>query len=169
MICELIDIDIPQLSSNGIEFANDCFEYTYSIQSSSNPSYLPSSFDATALESAIRNKSNYLQYIYLTLFLHIIAMDWFRESLNAILSFVPMNDNREEKSTLGVEVTRERAVQESFGEDTTLTIHTAHTKRLEETLEKQIDKDMEEAERLTNWCIWRGAAGKGILQFLLPH
>ena len=54
MICELIDIDIPQLSSDGIEFKKgfwgDHFKCIYFIQSSSNPSSLSSSFDATALE-----------------------------------------------------------------------------------------------------------------------
>ena len=60
MICELIEIDIPQLSSDGIGFGDDCFYWTYSLQSSSNPSSLPSSFDAAALESVIRSKSDYL-------------------------------------------------------------------------------------------------------------
>ena len=50
MIYELIDIDIPQLASSGIEFGDWCFKSTYSLQSSSNPSPLFSSFDATELE-----------------------------------------------------------------------------------------------------------------------
>ena len=50
MICELIEIDIPQLSSDGIEFGSWSFYCTYSLQSSSNPSSLPSPFDATGLE-----------------------------------------------------------------------------------------------------------------------
>ena len=55
----LIDVDIPQLSSSGIRFGN-CFKYTYSLQSSSTHSLISSSFDATALESAIRSKSKYV-------------------------------------------------------------------------------------------------------------
>ncbi|KAK8791392.1 hypothetical protein WA588_001402 [Blastocystis sp. NMH] len=42
--------NIPQLSSNGINFYNLCFYYTYSLQSS----------NAAALESAIRSNSNYI-------------------------------------------------------------------------------------------------------------
>ena len=60
--CEFINIDIPQLSSDGTVFDEDtsCFYYTYSLQSSSNPSPLSSPFDATALESAIRSKSKFV-------------------------------------------------------------------------------------------------------------
>ena len=50
----LIDVDIPQLSSNGIYFGNLCFSYTYSLQSSSTHSPISSSFDAAALENYIR-------------------------------------------------------------------------------------------------------------------
>ncbi|KAK8806651.1 hypothetical protein WA588_003214, partial [Blastocystis sp. NMH] len=42
--------NIPQLSSNGIYFGSNCFYRTYSLQSS----------NATALESYIRDKSNYV-------------------------------------------------------------------------------------------------------------
>ena len=49
----LIDVDIPQLSSNGIYFGNYCFRYTYSLQSSSTHSPIFSSFDAAALENYI--------------------------------------------------------------------------------------------------------------------
>ena len=49
----LIDVDIPQLSSNGIEFSSRCFYYTYSLQSSSIHSPISSSFDATGLENYI--------------------------------------------------------------------------------------------------------------------
>ena len=49
----LIDVDIPQLLSNGIYFGA-CFDYTYSLQSSSTHSPISSSFDAAALENYIR-------------------------------------------------------------------------------------------------------------------
>ena len=49
----LIDVDIPQLSSNGINFGSNCFSYTYSLQSSSTHSPISSSFDAAALENCI--------------------------------------------------------------------------------------------------------------------
>ena len=49
----LIDVDIPRLSSNGIYFGDDCFRYTYSLQSSSTHSPISSSFDASALENCI--------------------------------------------------------------------------------------------------------------------
>ena len=49
----LIDVDIPQLTSNGIQFGNYCFYYTYSLQSSSTHSPISSSFDAAALENYI--------------------------------------------------------------------------------------------------------------------
>ena len=49
----MIDVDIPQLSSNGIHFSEDCFDFTYSLQSSSTHSPLSSSFDATGLENYI--------------------------------------------------------------------------------------------------------------------
>ena len=49
----MIDVDIPQLSSNGIYFGWDCFKYTYSLQSSSTHSPLSSSFDAAGLENYI--------------------------------------------------------------------------------------------------------------------
>ena len=51
----LIDVDIPQLTSDGIKFGVYCFDFTYSLQSSSIHSPLSSSFDATGLE-------NYLNY-----------------------------------------------------------------------------------------------------------
>ena len=53
MIWYLIDVDIPQLSSNGIDFGEGCFMYTYSLQSSSTHSPISSSFDATGLENYI--------------------------------------------------------------------------------------------------------------------
>ena len=49
----MIDVDIPRLSSNGIYFGDDCFRYTYSLQSSSTHSPISSSFDASALENCI--------------------------------------------------------------------------------------------------------------------
>ncbi|KAK8817791.1 hypothetical protein WA538_004505 [Blastocystis sp. DL] len=42
--------NIPQLTSDDIDFGDDCFQYTYSLQSS----------NAAALELAIRRKSDYL-------------------------------------------------------------------------------------------------------------
>ena len=50
----MIDADIPQLTSDGIQFGNWCFRYTYSLQSSSTHSLISSSFDAAALENYIR-------------------------------------------------------------------------------------------------------------------
>ena len=49
----LIEVDIPQLSSSGIQFGENCFEYTYSLQSSSTHSPISSQFDATGLENYI--------------------------------------------------------------------------------------------------------------------
>ena len=49
----LIDVDIPQLTSDGIYFGDYCFRYTYSLQSSSNHSPISSSFDASGLENYI--------------------------------------------------------------------------------------------------------------------
>ena len=52
----LIDVDIPQLSSNGIKFGKDyknCFRYTNSLQSSSTHPLISSSLDAAALENCI--------------------------------------------------------------------------------------------------------------------
>ena len=49
----MIDVDIPQLSSSGINFGDYCFRYTYSLKSSSNYSLISSSFDATGLENYI--------------------------------------------------------------------------------------------------------------------
>ena len=49
----LIDVDIPQLSSNGINFDDYCFLYTYFLQSSSTHSLISSSLDAAALENYI--------------------------------------------------------------------------------------------------------------------
>ena len=51
MIWRLIDVDIPQLSSSGIDFYKYSFKYTYSIQSSSTHSPISSSFDATGIEN----------------------------------------------------------------------------------------------------------------------
>ena len=53
MIRVMIELDIPQLLYDGIEFGDDCFDYTYSIQSSSIHSLLSSHFDATGLEQHI--------------------------------------------------------------------------------------------------------------------
>ena len=49
----MIDLDIPQLSSSGIQFGNICFLYTYSLQSSSIHSPISSQFDASGLEDYI--------------------------------------------------------------------------------------------------------------------
>ena len=49
----MIDVDIPQLSSKGINIGDYCFGYTYSLQSSSIHSPISSSYDATGLENYI--------------------------------------------------------------------------------------------------------------------
>ena len=49
----MVDVDIPQLSSDGIDFGDDCFYMTYSLQSTSIYSPISSSFDASALENCI--------------------------------------------------------------------------------------------------------------------
>ena len=49
----MIDVDIPRLSSNGIKFGVYCFDYTYSLQSSSTHSPISLSFDAAGLENYI--------------------------------------------------------------------------------------------------------------------
>ena len=49
----MIDVDIPRLSSDGIDFDVGCFLFTYSLQSSSTHSPISSSFDAAALENYI--------------------------------------------------------------------------------------------------------------------
>ena len=56
----LLELDIPQLSSNGIQFYGLRFKYTYSLQSSSTHSPMSSSFDAYGIESVIRHRSDYL-------------------------------------------------------------------------------------------------------------
>ena len=61
MIWCLIDVDIPQLSSDGIYFDDWCFLLTYSLQSSSTHSLISSSFDATALTAYIMN-SQYVPF-----------------------------------------------------------------------------------------------------------
>ena len=53
MIWCLIDVDIPQLTSDGIYFGDWCFLLTYSLQSSSTHSLISSSFDAAGLENYI--------------------------------------------------------------------------------------------------------------------
>ena len=49
----MIDVDIPQLSSNGIQFGCGCFKFAYSLQSSSTLSPISSSLDAIGLENYI--------------------------------------------------------------------------------------------------------------------
>ena len=49
----MIDVDIPQLTSDGIDFGYACFYYTYFLQSSSTHSPISSSFDAAGLENYI--------------------------------------------------------------------------------------------------------------------
>ena len=49
----MTNIDIPQLSSDGIQFDNGSFKYVYSVQSSSTLSPISSVFDATDLEQYI--------------------------------------------------------------------------------------------------------------------
>ena len=51
----MIELDIPQLSSSGIQFGDsvfsDFFKYTYSLQSKSTNSPISSLFDASGLEN----------------------------------------------------------------------------------------------------------------------
>ena len=49
----LVDVDIPQLSSDGIYIGGYCFRYTYFLQSSSTHSSISSSMDAAGLENYI--------------------------------------------------------------------------------------------------------------------
>ena len=49
----MIDVDIPRLSSNGIQCGDWCFYFTYSLQSSSTHTSISSSFDAAGLENYI--------------------------------------------------------------------------------------------------------------------
>jgi len=49
----LIDVDIPQLSSNGIKLGYGCFYNTYSLQPSSTHSPISSSMDAAGIENYI--------------------------------------------------------------------------------------------------------------------
>ena len=49
----MVDVDIPQLTSDGIYIGGYCFRYTYFLQSSSTHSSISSSFDASALENCI--------------------------------------------------------------------------------------------------------------------
>ena len=51
MIWLLIELDIPQLSADEVQFKNYCFFLTYSLQSSSTHSLISSSFDASGLEN----------------------------------------------------------------------------------------------------------------------
>ena len=61
----LIEVDIPQLSSSGIQFVTEyyrSFTYIYSLQSSSIHSFILSSFDALALDMYIMSKSSYTAF-----------------------------------------------------------------------------------------------------------
>ena len=49
----MIELDIPQLSEDGIQLGRDCFYFTYSVQSSCIHSLISSSFDAIGLENYI--------------------------------------------------------------------------------------------------------------------
>ena len=49
----MIELDIPQLSEDGIQLGRDCFYFTYSVQSSCIHSPISSSFDAIGLENYI--------------------------------------------------------------------------------------------------------------------
>ena len=49
----LIELDIPQLSYDGIQFGLACFSSIYSVQSSSTYSLIPSSFDAIGLVNSL--------------------------------------------------------------------------------------------------------------------
>lgn len=58
MTCEYLNVDIPLLSSGGIQFGNNCFDYVYSVQSSSTHSLHSSLVDASDLDSFIRTKND---------------------------------------------------------------------------------------------------------------
>ena len=49
----LIELDIPQLSCDGIQFGLACFSSIYSVQSSSTYSLIPLSFDAIGLVNSL--------------------------------------------------------------------------------------------------------------------
>ena len=49
----MIELDLPQLTSNGLQFGKNSFYSTYSLQSSSIHSPISSSFDVTCLENYI--------------------------------------------------------------------------------------------------------------------
>ena len=53
---ESCDVDVPNLSSEGIQFGDNCFHFTRSVQSSSTHSLILSSLDSEALETVIRSK-----------------------------------------------------------------------------------------------------------------
>ena len=55
LIGESCDVDIPNLSSEGIEFGDGCFDSIYSVQSSSMHSLILSFLDSEALETVIRS------------------------------------------------------------------------------------------------------------------
>lgn len=57
---ELIHVDVPSLSSDGIEFGCSCFQYTYSLQSIRMLVLFLSYLDAIELEKAIRSRGSYL-------------------------------------------------------------------------------------------------------------
>lgn len=58
MTCEYLNVDIPLLSYGGIQFGNNCFDYVYSVQSSSTHSLHSSLVDASDLDSFIRTKND---------------------------------------------------------------------------------------------------------------
>ena len=60
-------VDIPQLSSSGIEFGFQCFLYTSSLQSSSTYPLILSSFDAPALKLYTLSKSSLISFDLLRL------------------------------------------------------------------------------------------------------
>lgn len=57
---EFIDVDIPLLSSGGIQFYSSCFNYFYSVQSSSTHSLHSSPLDANGFDSFIRSRSGFI-------------------------------------------------------------------------------------------------------------
>ena len=61
MICGVIDVDIPRLSSRGIQFDEYGFLFTYSLQSSSTLYLFSSSFDANGLETVITEKGEFIK------------------------------------------------------------------------------------------------------------
>ena len=102
MIWLLIELDIPQLSSSGIQFGENCFSYTYSLQSSSIHSLISSSFDATALDVYVMSRGFNTTFSMSRLLMEnstdlVIPSDNF----NRITSFVLSNNTELKQIVIG--------------------------------------------------------------------